>query len=233
LVQDPGLSEAWIKANKEPIDKLISGIFEEVAAASAEAASQSEAVNGKRKHEEIEDEPQSSPEKPIAAPRPASSAATPTPTPSRSKPPVKKVEVKTDEEMARQLAAELNSPRTRSIASEKPRPAKKAKTKRKSAARVGSDGEGDETPKKAKGGFQKEYSLSEPLAALMGTSQLSRPQVVKRLWAHIKGNELQSPLNGKEIICDESMKAIFNVEKIDMFQMNKALGTHLSEPHEK
>jgi upstream activation factor subunit UAF30 len=54
---------------------------------------------------------------------------------------------------------------------------------------------------------------------------MSRPQVVKKLWEHIKANGLQDPSNRKEILCDEMMKSIFNVEKIDMFQMNKALGT--------
>jgi len=228
LVQDPSLSEAWIKDNKEQIDKLIGGIFEEVAAASAEAASSAEAVNGKRKHEEIDNEPQSSPEKPISVPRPTASVASPTPAPR----PLVKKETKSDEEVARQLAAELNTPRTRSAATEKPRPTKKAKAKKKSAAEVGSDGEEVAPKKAAKGGFQKEYSLSEPLADLMKTPKLSRPQVVKKLWEHIKGNELQNPLDRKEIICDDAMKAVFNVDKINMFQMNKVLGTHLYDAHE-
>jgi upstream activation factor subunit UAF30 len=51
---------------------------------------------------------------------------------------------------------------------------------------------------------------------------------VKGLWDHIKGNELQNPTNKREIICDASMKAIFNVDKIDMFQMNKVLGQYVS-----
>lgn len=53
---------------------------------------------------------------------------------------------------------------------------------------------------------------------------MSRPQVVKKIWEHIKGNSLQDPSNRKEIICDDLMKAIFNVDRIDMFQMNKHLG---------
>jgi len=52
------------------------------------------------------------------------------------------------------------------------------------------------------------------------------------LWAYIKGNKLQNPSNGREILCDSAMKAIFNTEKIDMFKMNKELGKHLSEPSE-
>jgi upstream activation factor subunit UAF30 len=64
----------------------------------------------------------------------------------------------------------------------------------------------------------------------MQTPKLSRPQVVKRLWVHIKGNELQNPLDKKEILCDDMMRAIFNVERINMFQMNKALGKYVYFP---
>jgi hypothetical protein len=118
------------------------------------------AVNGKRKHEEIDSTPQSSPERPMTATRPNPSSASFAPSQTPSKAVVKKTEAQTDEEVARRLAAELNTPRTRSAGSEKARPTKKAKTKKKSAALVGSDGEEVEAPKKAaKGGFQKEYAL--------------------------------------------------------------------------
>jgi upstream activation factor subunit UAF30 len=53
---------------------------------------------------------------------------------------------------------------------------------------------------------------------------LSRPQVVKHLWVYIKDRELQNPDNKREILCDPSFKAVFGVEKIDMFRMNKVLG---------
>lgn len=59
---------------------------------------------------------------------------------------------------------------------------------------------------------------------------MSRPQIVKGLWNHIKENQLQNPNNKREIICDPSMKAIFNVDKIDMFQMNKVLGQYVFNP---
>jgi len=179
---DPSLSDIWIKDNKDKIDKLISSVFEEVATANAEAASTSEVANGKRKHDEIEDDPPSSPEKPLTTHKTAPLPSIPfRPPPTQSKPPVKEVETTTDEELARQLAAQLNTPRTRSGDVEK-RPVKKTKTKKKSAAQVGSDEDGDQVPKKkAKGGFQKEFMLSEPLATLMGVPKLSRPQVVKKM----------------------------------------------------
>jgi upstream activation factor subunit UAF30 len=98
----------------------------------------------------------------------------------------------------------------------------------------------------AKGGFQKEFALrhvflpinlgyqtlisyySEPLAALLQVENLSRPQVVKQLWVYIKGNELQNPQNKREILCDVKLRAVFGVDKLDMFKMNKVLGQYVT-----
>ena len=56
---------------------------------------------------------------------------------------------------------------------------------------------------------------------------MSRPQVVKKLWEYIRRHELQNPLNRKEIICDDALRAVFAVDKIDMFRMNKVLGQYV------
>lgn len=69
--------------------------------------------------------------------------------------------------------------------------------------------------------------VSEALAAVVQTDRLSRPQVVKQLWDYIKSNDLQNPRNKREIVCDGPLKAVFGVEKIDMFKMNKVLGEYV------
>ncbi|EON96528.1 putative swib mdm2 domain protein [Phaeoacremonium minimum UCRPA7] len=134
---------------------------------------------------------------------------------------------------------------------------KKKTPKKKSASKIKADDDSDldasgdsgtTKKRKAGGGFQKEFNLSYPLAELCGTSQacsicyslsfykrlltylpaqLSRPQVVKRLWEHIKANELQDPSDKRQIRCDEKMQAIFKQARVDMFQMNKLLGNQL------
>ena len=38
---------------------------------------------------------------------------------------------------------------------------------------------------------------------------------------------LQNPSNKREIINDDVFKRIFNVDRMDMFKMNKLLGEHL------
>ncbi|KAK0241446.1 hypothetical protein EDD85DRAFT_948536 [Armillaria nabsnona] len=156
----------------------------------------------------------------------------------------KKARALSDAELARQLSSEINGRSRRSTSGSKGARTgapKRAGRSRKSAATVDSDadseleGGGKKSRKKsagggaAKGGFAKEYVLSVPLAALLDVDKLSRPQVVKQLWVYIKGNALQNPSNKREILCDEKLRAVFSVDKIDMFRMNKVLGQHLHE----
>lgn len=50
---------------------------------------------------------------------------------------------------------------------------------------------------------------------------------MKKLWAHIKSNDLQDPNDKRQILCDDAMQAVFKLSKVDMFQMNKLIGSHL------
>ena len=70
-------------------------------------------------------------------------------------------------------------------------------------------------------------ALSEPLAALLDTPSLSRPQTVKQIWAYVKERDLQDPSDKRQIRCDEPMRAVFKSDKIHMFTMNKVLAQHL------
>lgn len=146
-----------------------------------------------------------------------------------------KREVSTEDEDAK-LAAKLqaqenNLARTRATRGGTTATKKRKAPRKKSAKKVDdSDGEGSDgaAPKrKAGGGFQKPFTLSYPLAQLVGEPQLSRPQVVKKLWIYIKGHELQDPKDKRQICCDDAMQAVFKQAKVDMFQMNKLIGNHL------
>ncbi|KAL5540675.1 hypothetical protein UlMin_042867 [Ulmus minor] len=80
---------------------------------------------------------------------------------------------------------------------------------------------------KKRGGFTKLCSLSPQLQTFTGEAVLARTEVVKKLWAYIRENNLQDPKNKRNILCDESFRSLFNVDSIDMFQMNKALSNHI------
>ena len=82
-------------------------------------------------------------------------------------------------------------------------------------------------------GLTKPLALSKELADLVGAKKdekLSRPEVVKRLWAHIKTNKLQDPENKQYFTPDTKMIPIFGKDKIRAFGMAKFLKNHLTNP---
>jgi len=228
LAQNPDLDD-WIRDNKAAIDSLTTEVFtrlqplapeEQSEAGPSESHQSSESTQEVEEDEGGEDEDaemEEEEQRPVKKPR-------------KKKP-------LTDEEYAKQLSSEING-RTRSSRSgvSTPRRSRGGKSKGSrrniSAATVDSEDDGDEVGKRkkssggggARGGFSKEYILSEPLSMVIQVERLSRPQVVKKLWEYIKGNDLQNPSNKREIICDTSLRAVFGQDKIDMFKMNKVLG---------
>jgi hypothetical protein len=55
---------------------------------------------------------------------------------------------------------------------------------------------------------------------------------VKRLWKYIKGNDLQDPKDKRFILCDERLRTIFHVERVNSFGMNRDLSQHLTKKEE-
>lgn len=58
--------------------------------------------------------------------------------------------------------------------------------------------------------------------------QMSRPEIVKKLWAHIKQHDLQDPADRRFILCDDALRTLFNVDRVNSFAMNKDLTVHVS-----
>ena len=82
-------------------------------------------------------------------------------------------------------------------------------------------------------GLTKPLALSSELADLVGAKkgeQLSRPEVVKRIWAYLKANKLQDPENKQYFKPDAKMKPIFGEDKVRAFGMAKFLKSHLTNP---
>nr|POF23681.1 upstream activation factor subunit spp27 [Quercus suber] len=149
-------------------------------------------------------------------------------------PPPKKVKKtprkETDEEIAKRMQAEFNAGIGRSTrggggggstTKKKAAVKKEKKSKTKSAVKIksadDSDLDSDSSTTKPetvrKGGFHE----------LLGTSQLSRPQMVKQIWAYVKERDLQDPKDKRHIMCDEKLRAVFKSDKVHMFTMNKIL----------
>ena len=50
---------------------------------------------------------------------------------------------------------------------------------------------------------------------------------MKQRWSYIRENNLQDPSNRRNILCDGTLRDLFGVDSINMFQMNKALAQHI------
>ena len=84
-------------------------------------------------------------------------------------------------------------------------------------------------PKKT--GINMELNVSNKLAAIIGTKsgeKISRPQVVKRLWAYLKEHNLQDPENKQFFTPDAKMEPVFGNERMKAFSMSKYLKEHLT-----
>ena len=76
--------------------------------------------------------------------------------------------------------------------------------------------------------LQKPMTPSPQLAAVVGAGQLSRGEVVSKIWEYIKKNNLQNPQNKREIVADDKLKPVFGgKDRVSMFEMNKHLAGHL------
>jgi len=237
--QNPDLTDDWIRDNKAAIDALTAKVFTQLQPLTQEEQSEAGPSESHQSPGDTEDGDVGQDDEEVMEEEEEEEKKRPAKKPKKNKP-------LTDEEYAKQLSSEING-RTRSSRSGTSAPRRsrggkpKGSRRNVSAATVDSDNDGDEEVGKkrkkssgggggARGGFSKEYVLSEPLAVVIQVERLSRPQVVKKLWEYIKGNDLQNPSNKREILCDSSLRAVFGQDKIDMFKMNKILGHHLTEP---
>lgn len=84
------------------------------------------------------------------------------------------------------------------------------------------------SPKKKQRKFPP-YRLSIELQAIVGTDILPRPQVVSELNKYVKANNLQNPLDGREILCDTKLKRFTKKAKVTFFSMQKSISEHLLE----
>ncbi len=88
-----------------------------------------------------------------------------------------------------------------------------------------------ETPakKEKKKMAQPIYKLSPQLAKIVGATELSRPETIKKIWDYIKAHKLQDPTNKRRIIPDAALAEIIGKEPIDMMQLSTFLNRHLKK----
>ncbi|HEY9218030.1 MAG TPA: SWIB/MDM2 domain-containing protein [Phenylobacterium sp.] len=82
--------------------------------------------------------------------------------------------------------------------------------------------------KKKPNALQQPLQPSSELQAVIGSGQVTRGEVVSKIWDYIKKNNLQNPANKREIVADAKLKPVFDgKDRVSMFEMNKHLAKHL------
>jgi chromatin remodeling complex protein RSC6 len=85
------------------------------------------------------------------------------------------------------------------------------------------------TPVKKPNALQQPMNPSPELEAVIGKGQVTRGEMVSKVWDYIKKNNLQNPENKREILADAKLKKVFGVDKCSMFEMNKHLSKHVTK----
>lgn len=112
--------------------------------------------------------------------------------------------------MAKKKKAKKTAKKATKKATKKAAP-KKAKTKRKPNA-----------------SFMKPLTPSADLAMVVGTKPIPRTEVVKKIWAYIRKNNLQDSKNRRNINADAALKKVFGGKgTVSMFEMTKHVSKHL------
>ncbi len=73
------------------------------------------------------------------------------------------------------------------------------------------------------------YSVSAELAAVVGSGKVTRPQIIKKLWAYIKSHKLQDAKKRRIINPDSKLSAVLGKKPIDMLKMAGALNKHIKK----
>lgn len=84
--------------------------------------------------------------------------------------------------------------------------------------------------KKKPNALQQPLQPSAELQAVIGSGQVTRGEVVSKIWDYIKKNNLQDPANKRNIVAanDPKLKAVFGgKDVVTMFEMTKLLSGHL------
>ncbi len=82
--------------------------------------------------------------------------------------------------------------------------------------------------RKPNAAFMKPMTPSGTLAAVVGSGNMPRTEVTKKIWGYIKRHSLQDKKNKRMINADDKLKAVFGGKnQVSMFEMTKLVSRHL------
>ncbi|GLJ29820.1 hypothetical protein SUGI_0588860 [Cryptomeria japonica] len=77
------------------------------------------------------------------------------------------------------------------------------------------------------GGITQPRPISPAMQKFLGVPEIPRTKAIKKIWEYIKENNLQDPANRREILCDESLKSIFDGrERVNFLEIARLMGPH-------
>ncbi len=83
--------------------------------------------------------------------------------------------------------------------------------------------------RKANPALMKPVQPDAVLAAIVGNTPQPRSAITKKIWDHIKKNDLQDPKNKRNINADDKLKALFGGKaSATMFELTKYVSQHVS-----
>lgn len=83
-------------------------------------------------------------------------------------------------------------------------------------------------PKKAaNSAFMAPLTLSDTLAAVIGSQPLPRTEIIKKIWDYIKEKGLQDEKNKRMINADAKLEPLFGKKQISMFELAKIVSQHV------
>lgn len=78
--------------------------------------------------------------------------------------------------------------------------------------------------------LQQPVQPDDALAAVVGSQPQPRTQITKKMWDHIKANNLQDPSNKRMINADAKLRPIFGgKDQVSMFEMTKLVNQHIKK----
>ena len=82
--------------------------------------------------------------------------------------------------------------------------------------------------RKPNAAFMAPLTPSSTLAEVVGSKAIPRTEIVKKIWAYIRKNNLQDKKNRRMINADAKLKPIFGGKgQISMFELAKAISKHV------
>ena len=83
--------------------------------------------------------------------------------------------------------------------------------------------------RKPNAAFMAPLQPDETLAAVVGSKPLPRTEIVKKVWDHIKKNDLQDSANRRMINADDKTRPLFGKDQISMFDLAKIVNDHIKK----